>query len=497
MTADNQTAQPNLQRGLKNRHLQLIAIGGAIGTGLFLGSGRTISVSGPSIVLVYCIIGFFLFFVMRAMGELLLSNLAYKSFADFATDLVGPGAGFYMGWTYWMCWVVIAIADTCAICGYLEVWFPDVPKWIPALCVVVLLTSLNMVAVKVFGELEFWFAMIKIATIVALILVGGFLVLIHFQPDTAGAPPASLTHMWDRGGFFPNGLLGFVGGFQIAIFSFQGIEMAGTAAAETADPEHNLPRAINSIPMRILIFYVLALTAIMSVQPWDLIDPDKSPFVEMFGFIGIGIAFHVVNFVVLTSAASSANSGVFSTSRIMYGLARESNAPGYLGKLNGRHIPRNSLLITALCISPAIVIVMLSDSVMDAFNLVAAVSSILYLSVWGLIMVCYLRYLRKFPERHEESTFKMPLGRVMAIATIGFFVVVLICLALDAQSRLAIAAAPVWIIAMWVIYRLLAPTRAKAERINFDALRQPAYEAVQQHVAEEGLEAKRRGAKKR
>ena len=132
---------------------------------------------------------------MRAMGELLLSNLAYKSFADFATDLIGPAAGFYMGWTYWMCWVVIAIADTCAICGYLEVWFPDVPKWIPALCVVLLLTGLNMVAVKVFGELEFWFAMIKIATIVALILVGLFLVLISFQPDTVGAPPASVTHL--------------------------------------------------------------------------------------------------------------------------------------------------------------------------------------------------------------------------------------------------------------------------------------------------------------
>ena len=485
-----------LQRGLKNRHLQLIAIGGAIGTGLFLGSGRTISISGPSILLVYCIIGFFLFFVMRAMGELLLSNLAYKSFADFATDLIGPAAGFYMGWTYWMCWVVIAIADTCAICGYLEVWFPDVPKWIPALCVVLLLTGLNMVAVKVFGELEFWFAMIKIATIVALIMVGLFLVLISFQPDTVGAPPASVTHMWDRGGFFPNGLLGFVGGFQIAIFSFQGIEMAGTAAAETADPEHNLPRAINSIPARILIFYVLALTAIMSVQPWDLIDPDKSPFVEMFGFIGIGIAFHVVNFVVLTSAASSANSGVFSTSRIMFGLAREDNAPRYLGKLNRRHIPQNSLLLTAICIAPAIGIVMLSDSVMDAFNMVAGVSSILYLSVWGLIMVCYLRYLKKFPERHAESNFKMPAGRLMSLSTIGFFVVVLVFLALDAHSRMAIAAAPVWIVAMLIVYRMLAPTRAKAEPIDFDALRQPAYEAVQQHVSEEGLEAKRKGRKR-
>ena len=175
--------------------------------------------------------------------------------------------------------------------------------------------------------------------------------------------------------------MGFVAGFQIAIFSFQGIEMAGTAAAETANPEHNLPRAINSIPARVIIFYVLALGVIMSVQPWDLIDPDKSPFVEMFSFIGVLIAFHIVNFVVLTSAASSANSGVFSTSRVMYGLAREKNAPSVFAKLSDRHIPRNALILTAFCISPSIILVMLSDSVMDAFSLVAGVSSVLYLSL--------------------------------------------------------------------------------------------------------------------
>lgn len=204
-TSAGQEAQ--LHRGLSNRHLQLIAIGGAIGTGLFLGAGRTIHLAGPSILLVL-IIGFFLFFVMRAMGELLLSNLAYKSFADFATDLIGPWAGFYIGWTYWMCWVVIGIADTTAICGYLALWFPHLPKWIPALIVVLLLTGLNMVAVRIFGELEFWFAMIKIVTIVALILVGGYLAITGFQPPQAGAPTASFSHLWERGASSPPALPG-------------------------------------------------------------------------------------------------------------------------------------------------------------------------------------------------------------------------------------------------------------------------------------------------
>ena len=491
---------PELSRGLENRHLQLIAIGGAIGTGLFLGSGRTISLAGPSILLVYLIIGFFLFFVMRAMGELLLSNLAYKSFADFATDLIGPWAGFYIGWTYWMCWVVIGIADTTAITGYLAEWFPNQPKWIPALVVVVLLTGLNMVAVKIFGEMEFWFAMIKIVTIVALILVGGYLAITSFQPPVAGAPPASIAHLWNRGGFFPTGFMGFVAGFQIAIFSFQGIEMAGTAAAETANPEHNLPRAINSIPARVIIFYVLALGVIMSVQPWDLIDPDKSPFVEMFSFIGVLIAFHIVNFVVLTSAASSANSGVFSTSRVMYGLAREKNAHPVFAKLSDRHIPRNALILTAFCISPSIILVMLSDSVMDAFSLVAGVSSVLYLSVWGLILVSYLCYLRKYPERHEESNFKMPAGRFMSWAGLVFFALIVVMLAMNKESRMALLAAPVWVLFLALMYRALRETRSTAVPIDYDAERIREAEKVRQHVdeyhANKAAQKNRRGSDK-
>lgn len=491
---------PELSRGLENRHLQLIAIGGAIGTGLFLGSGRTISLAGPSILLVYLIIGFFLFFVMRAMGELLLSNLAYKSFADFATDLIGPWAGFYIGWTYWMCWVVIGIADTTAITGYLAEWFPNQPKWIPALVVVVLLTGLNMVAVKIFGEMEFWFAMIKIVTIVALILVGGYLAITSFQPPVAGAPPASAAHLWNRGGFFPTGFMGFVAGFQIAIFSFQGIEMAGTAAAETANPEHNLPRAINSIPARVIIFYVLALGVIMSVQPWDLIDPDKSPFVEMFSFIGVLIAFHIVNFVVLTSAASSANSGVFSTSRVMYGLAREKNAPSVFAKLSDRHIPRNALILTAFCISPSIILVMLSDSVMDAFSLVAGVSSVLYLSVWGLILVSYLCYLRKYPERHAESNFKMPAGRFMSWAGLVFFAIIVVMLAMNKESRMALLAAPVWVLFLALMYRALRETRSTAVPIDYDAERIREAEKVRQHVdeyhANKATQKNRRGSDK-
>ena len=254
-----------LQRSLSNRHIQLIAIGGAIGTGLFMGSGKTISLAGPSIIFVYMIIGFMLFFVMRAMGELLLSNLKYKSFIDFSADLLGPMAGYFMGWTYWFCWIVTGIADVIAISGYTQFWFPDVPLWMPAVGCVALLLSLNLITVKMFGELEFWFAMIKIVAICALVCTGLYMVVTAYQSPAGHA--ATLSNLWNDGGMFPHGLMGFFAGFQIAVFAFVGIELAGTTAAETKDPERNLPRAINSIPLRIIMFYVFALMAILAVTP--------------------------------------------------------------------------------------------------------------------------------------------------------------------------------------------------------------------------------------
>src|SRR6516225_5926156 len=223
--------EEHLRRRLSNRHIQLIAIGGALGTGLFMGSGKTISLAGPSIIFVYLIIGFMVFFVMRAMGELLLSNLEYKSFSDFAFDLLGPWAGFFTGWTYWFCWIVTGMADVVAIAGYAQFWFPHMPQWIPALACVLLLLSLNLVNVRMFGELEFWFAMIKIVAIVGLILLGIYMVTTGFTSPSG--TKASLNHLWNDGGMFPKGIFGFFAGFQIAVFAFVGIELVGAAAAET------------------------------------------------------------------------------------------------------------------------------------------------------------------------------------------------------------------------------------------------------------------------
>ncbi|MFS2224885.1 D-serine/D-alanine/glycine transporter [Pantoea sp. B65] len=439
------SAEPDkLQRNLHNRHIQLIAIGGAIGTGLFMGSGKTISLAGPSIIFVYMIIGFMLFFVMRAMGELLLSNLEYKSFSDFAADLLGPWAGYFTGWTYWFCWVVTGIADVVAISSYFQLWFPDFSIWMSALLCVVVFLALNIATVKLFGEMEFWFAIIKIVAIVALIATGIVLVAIHYP--SSGGGTASLTNIWDHGGMFPKGLSGFFAGFQIAVFAFVGIELVGTAAAETHDPKTVLPRAINAIPIRIIFFYVLALMVIMAVTPWNQVLADRSPFVEMFVMIGLPAAASIVNFVVLTSAASSANSGIFSTSRMLYGLAQQGVAHSGFGRLSSRAVPTNGLFFSCLCLLGGVALIYLIPNVMTVFTMVTTVSAILFMFVWTIILCSYLVYRKQRPQLHAESIYKMPLGKLMCWVCMAFFVFVLVLLTLEEDTRQALMVTPLWFV---------------------------------------------------
>ncbi|MGY4493882.1 D-serine/D-alanine/glycine transporter [Pseudomonas sp. TE3610] len=443
-------AEPALKRNLSNRHIQLIAIGGAIGTGLFMGSGKSISLAGPSILFVYMIIGFMLFFVMRAMGELLLSNLEYKSFIDFASDLLGPWAGFFTGWTYWFCWIVTGIADVIAVSSYAHFWFPDAPQWAPALACVGLLLSLNLITVKLFGEIEFWFAMIKLVAIALLVITGIYLVA-NAPAAVAGHGP-SLANLWNDGGLLPHGWMGFFAGFQISIFAFVGIELVGTAAAETKDPRRTLPRAINSIPVRIILFYVLALVTIMAVTPWREVVADKSPFVELFLIAGFPAAAACINFVVLSSAASSANSGIFSTSRMLFGLALEGDAPRSFKRLSKRSVPSNGLLFSCACLLLGVVVIYLVPDLMHAFTLVTTLSALLFMFVWTIILASYLAYRKQRPALHAASAYKMPGGKLMCWVTLAFFAVVLGLLTLKDDTRQALCFTPLWFVILGVAY---------------------------------------------
>ena len=439
-------AQQELKRDLKNRHVQLIAIGGTIGTGLFLGSGAAIEKAGPSILFVYLIIGVALFFVMRALGELLLSNSRYQSFNDFAVDYIGPWAGYVTGWTYWFCWIMTAMADIIAVGMYVQYWF-DVPQWIPALICLVILLFFNLLTVKLFGELEFWFAIIKVITIVALIVVGIVMLVIGFETNTG---TVSVSNLWTHGGLFPNGITGFLFAFQMVVFSFVGVEIVGVSAAETSDPKKNIPSAINKIPARILLFYIGAIFVILCINPWTSLSAENSPFVQVFSLVGIPVAAGLINFVVLTSAASACNSGLFSTSRIMFNLSKNKQGAKSLSKLNGNAVPSNALFVSTIVVSiGGLLSYVIPDS---AFSVVTTISAICFIWVWTIILISHIRYTRKRPDLHKKSSFKAPLTPFINYMVLLLFLAILVIMFISEETRSALLLTPIWFILLLFSY---------------------------------------------
>ena len=437
-----------LQRELSNRHIQLIAIGGAIGTGLFLGAGQSIHLAGPSILLTYIIVGFVLFMFMRAMGELLLSNLGFKSFGDIAHHHIGSMAGFMVGWTYWLTWIISGMAEVTAVAKYVSFWYPTIPNWLTAATTILVLVALNLFSAKLFGELEFWFAIIKIITIIALIVIGAIMILFAYKTQFGHA---SLTNLYKHG-IFTNGTSGFFMSFQMALFSFVGIEMIGVTAGETKDPEKTIPKAIDAVPIRILIFYVGALAIIMSIIPWDKVDPNESPFVRLFSLIGIPFAAGLINFVVLTAAASSCNSGIFSNSRMLFGLSEQKQAPSIFKSTNKQGVPHIAIIVSSALLLVTALLNYIFPNATLVFTYVTTISTVLFIIVWALIIWAYINYHRKNPELHKKAKFKLPGGKYMAYIILAFFIFVFCLLFVNATTRNAIFLTPIWFIILGIMY---------------------------------------------
>ncbi|WP_179394939.1 amino acid permease [Lacticaseibacillus absianus] len=394
--------QPELARTLKSRHIQWIAIGGTIGTGLFLGAGQSIHLAGPSIVLAYMLAGGMCFLLMRAMGELLVSDLSQHSFVDFIRRYLGDNAAFVTGWTYWICWVSIAMAEVTAVGMYIRYWFPALPQWVPGLLALVALLLMNLISVGLFGETEFWFSLIKVGAIIALILVGAWMIATHY-PTTSGH--ASLGNLVDYGGFFPKGFGGFLASFQMVTFSFAGIEMVGMTASETADPKKVIPEAINELPVRIILFYIGALLVIMSIYPWSAVSPDSSPFVQVFNNVGIRAAADIINFVVLTAAASACNSSLFTTGRMLFSLTlgTDNRALKPFSRLSRRQVPANAIIGSTVVIALAVLLNMVLPG--EVFTLISSVATTSFLFVWSMIVLAHLKYRRQHP---AAATFRAP-----------------------------------------------------------------------------------------
>lgn len=446
--------QQELSRSLKNRHVQLISIGGAIGTGLFLGSGKSIQQTGPSILLAYMITGGICFLIMRALGELLLSNTNNHSFLDFVAEYLGKKWAFLTGWTYWFCWIAISMADLTAMGMYVRYWAPNIPQWLPEICALILLVALNLITVSLFGELEFWFALIKVVAIVALIGVGAYMILTNY-PTSAGS--VKLSNIWTHGGWFPKGIKGFLLSFQMVTFSFVGIEMVGLVAGETKDPEKVLPEAINNIPIRIILFYLGSLLVIMAIYPWDSLDTSQSPFVEVFSEIGITMAATIINVVVLSAAASACNSAIYSTGRMMRSLAQEGSAPKSFVKLTKHQVPANAIFFSAMVIFMAVVLNYVMPS--QVFTVITSIATTCFLFIWGILTYTHMKYRRSIRGKQAHS-FKMPFYPLSNYLIFAFLLFVAIVLLWSNETRIAALITPAWFLLLRGIYYVKYEKRA-------------------------------------
>ena len=432
-------------RGLQNRHVQLIAIAGTIGTGLFLGAGRSLSLTGPSIILVYMLTGAFMYFMMRAIGEMLYMDPDQHTFINFITKYLGKGWGYFSGWSYWVSLVFLGMAEITAVSNYVQLWFPNWPAWQIQIIFLALLSCVNLIAVKVFGEVEFWFGMIKIVTILALIATGIFMVTTNFETPAGHASLSNITNGFQM---FPNGWVKFVMAFQMVFFAYQAIEFVGITTSETANPRQVLPKAIKEIPIRIVIFYVGALLAIMAIFPWQQLPVNKSPFVTVFQMVGIKWAAGLINFVVLTAAASSLNSTLYSTGRHLYQIAKETPNSNVMNRLklnslSRMGIPSRAIIFSAIVVAVSAFINVL-PGVSDAFALITASSSGVYIAIYILTMLAHLKY-RKSKEFMPDG-FVMPAYKVLNPLTIVFFLFVFVCLFLQESTYIGAVGATIWII---------------------------------------------------
>lgn len=451
-----QPAPERLHRGLKNRHIQLIALGGAIGTGLFLGIAQTIQLAGPSILLGYAIAGLIAFFIMRQLGEMVVEEPVSGTFSHFAHRYWSEFAGFMSGWNYWVLYVLVGMAELTAVGIYIQYWWPGFPTWASAAVFFMLINLINLTQVKVFGEMEFWFALIKVVAIISMIAFGTWLLV-----SGTGGPDASVANLWQYGGFFPNGVGGLMMAMAVIMFSFGGLELVGITAAEADDPKHSIPRATNQVIYRILLFYVGALAILLSLYPWQKVALGGSPFVMIFHALDSNVVATVLNLVVLTAALSVYNSCVYCNSRMLFGLAEQGDAPRRLLRVNRRGVPLAALGVSALATGLCVVINYLMPAEAFALLMALVVSSLVI--NWGIISITHLKF-RRAKQAAGESTFYKSLGYPFTnYLCLVFLAVILVIMYLTPGIRISVMLIPVWLLVLGGAY-LIKKKNGKAAK---------------------------------
>ncbi|MFB7781073.1 amino acid permease [Streptomyces bauhiniae] len=428
-------------KDLKSRHVNMIAVGGAIGTGLFLGAGGRMHDAGPSLFIAYAVCGVFAFLVVRALGELVLHRPSSGAFVSYSREFMGEKGAYTAGWLYFINWATTAVADITAVATYAHFWsaFSDIPQWVLALIALAVVLAANLISVKYFGEMEFWFAVVKVSALVLFLIVGLYLVLTQHQVD--GNTPGLAT-VTEHGGLFPHGWTPMLLLMQGVIFAYAGVELCGIAAGETENPEKIIPKAVNSIMWRVGFFYVGSVILLSLLLPSSVYAAGESPFVTVFTKLGIPGAADVMNLVVLTAAMSSLNSGLYSTGRILRSLSLSGSAPRFTGVMNRGGVPYGGILLTA---GFGVLGVVLNYAMPGkAFEIVINFASFGVIGTWGMIMICSLLFWKR--SRYSIVTrpaFRLPWAPYTQVITLVFLASIVVLMWQDGGvSRMTVECLP-------------------------------------------------------
>ncbi|WP_266169522.1 amino acid permease [Dyella subtropica] len=440
----------HLQRRLTPRHITFMALGMAIGAGLFLGSASAINLAGPSVLFAYLFGGVMIFVIMRALGEMAVHDPVAGSFSTYAHRYLGPFAGYLTGWNYWILMVGVGMAESTAVGIYMKQWLPELPQWIWVFGSVLMIGGLNLLAVKVYGEMEFWFTMIKVVTVVLMILGGAGMIWLGWGNSSQ---PVGLGNLWQHGGWFPHGVTGMVLALPVVVFAFGGIETIGMAAGEASQPERTIPRAVNSVLWRILIFYVGALFVIMAIYPWNQLGTQGSPFVTTFAKLGIPQAAGLINFVVITAALSGFNSTTFSGSRMLYSLSTKGQAPAALSKVSANGVPVRGVLVTLACLVFGVLLNYLVPE--RIFAMMMSILAFNTVWTWAMVLIAHFSFRR----RHAATAFPLRVWPLSSVVCLAFLAFVVFMLGYSADTRVALYVGAAWVVVLSVAYRLFGVGR--------------------------------------
>ncbi|QAR35093.1 amino acid permease [Latilactobacillus curvatus] len=441
-----------MKRNLTARQMQMIALGGTIGVGLFMGANTTIKWTGPSVLIAYGIAGLLLYLIMRALGEMLYVDPDTGSFAKFATEYMHPIFGYLTAWSNVFQFVVVGMSEMIAIGGYLEFWWPNLPGWVPGLVVITFLCAANLISVSMFGELEFWFALIKVVTIILMIVAGLGLIVFGIGNHMH---PVGISNLWTHG-FFTGGFKGFIFALAIVLASYQGIELIGITAGEAENPQSTLVKAIQSTVARILIFYIGAIFVILSIYPWNELSQVGSPFVQTFAKIGITAAASIINFVVITAALSGANSGIYSASRMTFTLANNGQLPKRFLKLNRHGVPFYAVGAISLGILIGVILNAILPLVYpkagNVFVLVYSSSVLPGMVPWFVILISQIAFRKQHADKMAQHPFKMPWSPYSNYITLAMLAITLIFMFINPETRISIIVGLIFLMIMVVIY---------------------------------------------